>query len=183
MRKGLLVISTLPAHERSPRQVVCAFLEPGDHGSRAAKFLLEILRDAPGPHCVARESGEKSSEPGQQDHALLVRAELLTREWADGWRQARRSKDELMKERDLYSIDEARERLGGISRNLIYEILRSGRLSSVVLGSRRFIPAAAITQLIAQSATTISPAEAAARSYIPTKQLIDISQRRPSQGR
>lgn len=33
-----------------------------------------------------------------------------------------------MKERDLYSIDEARERLGGISRNLIYEILRSGRL-------------------------------------------------------
>jgi len=88
-----------------------------------------------------------------------------------------------MKERDLYSIDEARERLGGISRNLIYEVLRSGRLSSVVLGSRRFIPAAAITQLIAQSATTISPAEAAARSYIPTKPPIDISQRRPSQGR
>jgi hypothetical protein len=100
---------------------------------------------------------------------------------ADGWRQARRSKDELMKERDLYSIDEARERLGGISRNLIYEILRSGRLSSVVLGSRRFIPAAAIAQLIAQSATTISPTEAAARSYIPTKQPIDIPHRRPSQ--
>ena len=88
-----------------------------------------------------------------------------------------------MKERDLYSIDEARERLGGISRNLIYEILRSGRLSSVVLGSRRFIPAAAIAQLIAQSATTISPTEAAARSYIPTKQPIDISQRRSSHGR
>lgn len=88
-----------------------------------------------------------------------------------------------MKERDLYSIDEARERLGGISRNLIYEILRCGRLSSVVLGSRRFIPAAAIAQLIAQSATTISPTEAAARSCIPTKQPIDISQRRPSPGR
>ena len=87
-----------------------------------------------------------------------------------------------MKERDLYSIDEARERLGGISRNLIYEILRSGRLSSVLLGSRRLIPAAAIAQLIAQSATTISPTEAAARSYIPTKQPIDISKRRPSQG-
>jgi excisionase family DNA binding protein len=86
-----------------------------------------------------------------------------------------------MKERDLYSIDEARERLGGISRNLIYEILRSGRLSSVRLGCRRLIPAAAIAQLIAQSATTISPAEAAARSYIPTKQ--PISQRRSSQGR
>jgi hypothetical protein len=98
-------------------------------------------------------------------------------------RQAGRSRDEFMKERDLYSIDEARERLGGISRNLIYEILRSGRLSSVILGSRRFIPAAAIAQLIAQSATTISPTEAAARSYIPTKQPIDISQRRPSQGR
>jgi excisionase family DNA binding protein len=101
---------------------------------------------------------------------------------ADGWRQARRSEDELMKERDLYSIDEARERLGGISRNLIYEILRSGRLSSVLLGSRRLIPAAAIAELIAQSATTISPTEAAARSYIPTKQPIDISKRRPSQG-
>jgi excisionase family DNA binding protein len=88
-----------------------------------------------------------------------------------------------MKERDLYSIDEARERLGGISRNLIYEILRSGRLSSVRLGCRRLIPAAAIAQLIAQSATTISPTEAAARSYIPAKQTIDISQRRSSQGR
>jgi excisionase family DNA binding protein len=88
-----------------------------------------------------------------------------------------------MKERDLYSIDEARERLGGISRNLIYEILRSGRLSSVVLGSRRLIPAAAIAQLIAQSATTVSPTDAAARSHIPTKQPSDIAQRRPSPGR
>lgn len=87
-----------------------------------------------------------------------------------------------MQERDLYSIDEARERLGGISRNLIYEILRSGRLSSVLLGSRRLIPAEAIAQLIAQSATTISPAEAAARSCIPTRQPIDISKRRTSQG-
>lgn len=53
-----------------------------------------------------------------------------------------------MKDRDLYSIDEAHERLGGISRNTIYEMLRKGELASVVLGCRRFIAADAITKLI-----------------------------------
>jgi predicted DNA-binding transcriptional regulator AlpA len=44
-----------------------------------------------------------------------------------------------MNSRELYSIKEARELLGGISRNSIYELLRSGRLPSVVLGCRRFM--------------------------------------------
>jgi hypothetical protein len=35
-----------------------------------------------------------------------------------------------MNDRELYSIQEARELLGGISRNSIYELLRSGRLAS-----------------------------------------------------
>ncbi len=66
-------------------------------------------------------------------------------------------------DRDLYSIAEARERLGGISRNSIYALLRSGELASVVLGCRRFITAAAIAELIARSTTTVSPALDAAR--------------------
>ena len=66
-------------------------------------------------------------------------------------------------ERDLYSISEARTRLGGISRNSIYGMLRSGKLASVVIGCRRFIAASAIAELIARSTTTASPAQDAAR--------------------
>lgn len=67
-----------------------------------------------------------------------------------------------MRDRDLYSIDEVRERLGGISRNSIYQLLRKGQLASVIIGTRRLISAAAIAQLIANSTTT-SPTVAAAR--------------------
>ena len=68
-----------------------------------------------------------------------------------------------MKERDLYSIREARERLGGISQNTIYQLLRSGALVSVVIGCRRFISSAAISELIARSTTQLSPAHDPAR--------------------
>ena len=65
---------------------------------------------------------------------------------------------------ELYSIQETRKLLGGISRNTIYQLLRSGELASVVIGCRRFISAAAITELIARSTTTVSPARASTRS-------------------
>jgi excisionase family DNA binding protein len=42
-----------------------------------------------------------------------------------------------MQDRSLYSIQEARKLLGGISRNTIYQLLRSGELASVVIGCRR----------------------------------------------
>jgi len=66
-------------------------------------------------------------------------------------------------DRDLYSLTEARERLGGISRNSIYALLRSGELASVVIGCRRFIAASAIADLIAKSTTNTSPAKDATR--------------------
>jgi hypothetical protein len=66
-------------------------------------------------------------------------------------------------DRDLYSFTEARARLGGISRNSIYAMLRCGELASVVIGCRRFIAASAIADLIARSTTTTSPAQDAAR--------------------
>jgi hypothetical protein len=69
-----------------------------------------------------------------------------------------------MKERTLYSIEEARQMLGGISRNGIYQMLQTGRLSSVVLGYRRFISAEAIAQLIAASTTQVSPSVRATRN-------------------
>ena len=49
-----------------------------------------------------------------------------------------------MQDRALYSIQEARKLLGGISRNTIYKLLRTGDLPSVVIGCRRFISSAAI---------------------------------------
>ena len=72
-----------------------------------------------------------------------------------------------MIDRDLYTIQEARQRLGGVSRNSIYGLLRTGQLASVVIGCRRFIAATAIAELIAKSTTTVSPAQDAARSRSP----------------
>src|SRR2546429_6257437 len=65
---------------------------------------------------------------------------------------------------ELYSIQEARKLLGGISRNTIYQLLRSGELASVVIGCRRFISDAAIPELIILSTTSVSPARASTRS-------------------
>ena len=79
-----------------------------------------------------------------------------------------------MNGRELYSIKEARELLGGISRNSIYELLRSGRLPSVVLGCRRFIAAAAIEELIAKSTTTVSPSLDYARSRTPSQTTLAL---------
>jgi len=70
----------------------------------------------------------------------------------------------MMQQPELYSILEARKLLGGISRNTIYQLLRSGELASVIIGCRRFISAAAITELIARSTTTASPARDSTRS-------------------
>jgi excisionase family DNA binding protein len=69
-----------------------------------------------------------------------------------------------MHQPELYSIQEARKLLGGISRNTIYQLLRSGELASVIIGCRRFISAAAITELITRSTTTVSPARDSTRS-------------------
>jgi excisionase family DNA binding protein len=64
-----------------------------------------------------------------------------------------------MKDRELYSIEDARFLLGGIARKTIYDLLNDGELASVVIGRRRFIPAAAITAFIGTSATHVAPAE------------------------
>jgi excisionase family DNA binding protein len=64
-----------------------------------------------------------------------------------------------MKERELYSIKEAREFLGGISRNTLYGLLHRGELGSVVIGNRRFISRTAISDLISKASTQQNPAE------------------------
>jgi excisionase family DNA binding protein len=69
-----------------------------------------------------------------------------------------------MNDRVLYSITEARELLGKMSRNMIYDLLRSGELPSVVIGCRRYISAEAISELVKKSTTTRSPAIEALRS-------------------
>ena len=72
-----------------------------------------------------------------------------------------------MNGRVLYSIKEARQLLGGISRNTIYALLRSGRLPSVVIGCRRFVAQTAIADLVATSTTTESPSVDSARLRKP----------------
>jgi hypothetical protein len=60
-------------------------------------------------------------------------------------------------DRELYSIEQARALLGGIARNTLYDLLRSGALASVPIGRRRFISARAIAAFIAESNTTDGP--------------------------
>jgi excisionase family DNA binding protein len=69
-----------------------------------------------------------------------------------------------MQHRALYSIQEARKLLGGISRNTIYQLLRDGQLASVIIGCRRFVSDDAIAELIERSTTTVSPSRASTRS-------------------
>jgi hypothetical protein len=70
-------------------------------------------------------------------------------------------------DRALYSIEETRARLGGISRNSLYAMLRAGSLPSVVIGCRRFVSAEAIAALISNSTTAVSPSQHAVRSRRP----------------
>jgi excisionase family DNA binding protein len=49
----------------------------------------------------------------------------------------------------LYSIDQAGEALGGLSRAAVYDLLASGELPSVYLGRRRFITADALAAFVA----------------------------------
>lgn len=55
-------------------------------------------------------------------------------------------------DRELYSINQARMLMGGISRGTLYGLLRSGVLISVPIGRRRFITAEAIKSFIASAA-------------------------------
>jgi hypothetical protein len=75
---------------------------------------------------------------------------------------------ELVMDRALYSIEETRARLGGISRNSLYAMFRAGDLPSVVIGCRRFVSAEAIAALISSSTTSISPSQDAVRSRRPS---------------
>ena len=82
-------------------------------------------------------------------------------------------------DRELYSIEQARARLGGIARNTLYNLLRSGALASVPIGRRRFISARAIAAFIAESSTTEGPdgAVAAAAQSVQARLGADRSPR------
>jgi excisionase family DNA binding protein len=77
-----------------------------------------------------------------------------------------------MKTRELYSIQEAKSLLGGISNQTIYKLLNSGELESVVIGRRRFVSAAAITSFIAHAATTVAPSSR--RAIAPRRRVVQM---------
>ena len=74
-----------------------------------------------------------------------------------------------MKDRELYSIEDARFLLGGIARKTIYDLLNDGELASVLIGRRRFIPAAAITTFIVTTTTRTAPSERRASGRRPVQ--------------
>ena len=54
----------------------------------------------------------------------------------------------------LYPLTEVQERLGGISRSTLYNLLGSGDLVPVKIGSRSFIPAASLDAFVERLAQT-----------------------------
>ena len=56
--------------------------------------------------------------------------------------------EEFRPERLCYRVDEAAEALQ-LSRSLIYELIRSGRLRSVKAGRRRLVPVEALKEYVA----------------------------------
>jgi predicted DNA-binding transcriptional regulator AlpA len=69
-----------------------------------------------------------------------------------------------MNSRVLYTIQEARHLLGGMSRNSIYLLLRNGQLPSVVIGCRRFIAHTAIVELVEKSTARLRKPD---QNYLP----------------
>lgn len=56
-------------------------------------------------------------------------------------------------DRDAYTIEEARQRLGGIARQTVYNLIHAGELRSLSIGARRLIPASAIIDFIQRRAS------------------------------
>jgi excisionase family DNA binding protein len=50
--------------------------------------------------------------------------------------------------RDAYSVEQARQRLGGIARQTVYNLINAGELDSILIGTRRLIPAHAIAEFV-----------------------------------
>lgn len=53
-----------------------------------------------------------------------------------------------MDEQLLYSIEQAQQQLGGLSRSQLYEEIKAGRLSAVKLGGRRFVTRSALVKYV-----------------------------------
>ena len=93
-------------------------------------------------------------------------------------------REQVVQERELYSIEEARALLGGVARNTIYQLMRTASLPSVVIGRRRFVSADSVNAFIAAASTTVSPAvngvrplrSARQKSLEFTTQLVSRSQ-------
>lgn len=48
----------------------------------------------------------------------------------------------------LNNIEQTSEKLGGLGRTRVFDLLRSGQLASVKIGRRRFVPDSSIQQYI-----------------------------------
>ena len=68
-------------------------------------------------------------------------------------------------QRALYSMDRTQARLGGISRNSPYAMVRAVSHPSVVIGCRRFVSAQAIAAPSSNYTTSVSPPQDAVRSW------------------
>jgi excisionase family DNA binding protein len=62
----------------------------------------------------------------------------------------------IAQERDAYPIEEARQRLGGIARQTIYDLINQGELASITIGTRRLIPAESIRAFVQKRSSVVA---------------------------
>ncbi len=63
----------------------------------------------------------------------------------------------LLLERDAYTVRQARQRLGGISQEMIYKPIRSGELQTFLIGTLRMISPEAIKAYVRKRESEPAP--------------------------
>ena len=98
---------------------------------------------------LTAETKTKQSQPGEaetQPPTGACRSQLQTEE--DHHERFKAQRPVAAVPAVLYRVEEAAEALR-LSRTVIYELIRSGRLRAVKAGSRRLVPVAALAEYVA----------------------------------
>jgi hypothetical protein len=146
-----------PSERRLPKQ------DPSTPRAATVHSVANRCTHADRPACTRRDLA--NSTHSREPSAPAIRLQSLAASGRDDGRAVgvlRPQGAEAMKGRDLHSIEEARELLGGISRSTIDAALQA-EVASVVIIGRRFITAAVNEEFTRTSTGRVSPSFSAVR--------------------
>ncbi len=89
----------------------------------------------------------------------------------------------LLLERDCYTVRQARERLGGLSQEMIYKSIRSGELKTFLIGALRMISPEAIKAYVRKRESEPAPLRKSTRRKNPNDQTVPGTRAGTNDGR